>query len=215
MKVYSTPISNYRTALKEFWPLNLLSFRVKDRTSGDFVWFHFSGRDENEEIAVIDPDSGASELRSYRGGGHILALDPIVRYEGVSIRNLTVTLSAVSDDVLDMLYGYDARDAHVEWHVGEIEEGTGLLVDTPVLEFEGLIDEANRTDEALVIWSEGTPTALAGFQLSLAPWHSVLQRANAAKRTLAVGQERNDDGIFRYADAAHRWNDITWGKGKG
>ncbi|MBB1247463.1 hypothetical protein [Rhizobium sp. G21] len=160
----------------------------------------------------MDPDTGNTVLRSYFGGGHIVSVDPIVRYEGVSIRNVNVRMSAVSDQVREMLYGYDARDAHVEWHIGEMEEATGLLVDTPNLEFEGLVDEASRADSPLSIWAQSPPVSSSDFTLSLAPWHSVLQRANPAKRTLAVGQERSGDGIYRYADAAHRWNDLTWGK---
>jgi hypothetical protein len=119
MKTYSTPITNYRAAGREFYQVDLLSFKVRDRTTGDPQWFHFSSRDYDEEIEVIDQVTGDAELRSYFGGGHIVSLDPIIRSEGTQVRNFSLVLSGTSDQVQDMIQGFDCRGAVFEWRVGE------------------------------------------------------------------------------------------------
>jgi hypothetical protein len=55
-----------------------------------------------------------------------------------------------------MIQGFDCRGAVFEWRVGEGEDQTGLLVDTPVLELEGFVDTADRDDAAVSI-DDDTP----------------------------------------------------------
>jgi len=218
MKNYTTPIENYRAALKGFAQVNLLSFKVRDRTTNAKVWFHFSSRDYDESITVTSQGNeagyaaGDAVLRAYYGDGQIIQLDPIVRGEGTGIRNFSLTLSAVSTAVQDMVQGYDCRDAVFEWHIGEAEEGTGLLVDTPVCEFEGFVDTVDRDDDA--INDDGSP-ANSVFRISVVDHKSTLQRANPDMRTIDVCDDRTNDAIFKYADESNTWL-ILWGKeGKG
>src|SRR5207237_1257318 len=126
MKTYSNAIANYRAALREFVPVDVISIRVRERDTGDPHWVHFTSRDDDEIIAVIDPDTGAEDLRSCFGGGHIVAMDAITRTEGTDASPMSIVLSGTSEVVRDMIYGYDCRDALVEWHIGESEDNTGL-----------------------------------------------------------------------------------------
>jgi hypothetical protein len=209
MKTYSNALSNYRGALREFYQVDLLSFRVRDRSTGDPRWFHFSSRDEDETIKVIDQATGAEEFRDYFGGGSIVNLDPLIRSEGTGIRNFTFVLSGTSDPVLDMIQGYDCRDAIVEYRIGEGEDNTGLLVDTPVVEFDGFVDTIDREDAALSLDAQGP--ADSNFKVSVVSHIATLQRANPDMRSPEIGQERGGDDIFLYTAEANTWT-ILWGK---
>jgi hypothetical protein len=209
MKTYSSAITNYRAAQREFWQIVFLSIKVRDRSTGDSEWFHFSSRDENETVQVRDPQTGSLEYRDYIGGGCIVGMDQLVRSEGTGVRNFSVTLSAVSDDVQDMIQGYDCRDAVVEVHVGEGEDSTGLMVDTPVCEFEGFVDTVDRQDGAAPV--EATEPAPSVFVVSMTSHIATLLRINPDMRSHEVGEERGGDDIFIHSDAANQW-DIMWGK---
>jgi hypothetical protein len=210
MKTYSSDISAYRGAQREYYQIDLLSFKVRDRSTGDPHWFHFSSRDNDETISVIDQESGDAEFRDYFGGGHIVALDPLVRSEGTGVRNLQLVLSGTSDEVQDMIEGYDCRDAVFEWRIGEGRDDTGLLIDTPVVEFDGFVDTADREDAAVAV--DGDEPADTNFRVSVVSHIAALQQANPDMRSHEVGQERNDDDIFLYAGEANTW-DVLWGKG--
>lgn len=210
MKTYSSAISNYRAAQREYWQIDLLSFKVKDRTTGDPQWYHFSSRDEDEAITVIDQATGDPDLRSYFGGGHIVAVDQLVRSEGTGVRNFTLVLSGTSDPVLDMIQGYDCRDAVFEWRIGEGEDSTGLLVDTPVLEFEGFVSTIDREDGAVAIDGNDAGASTV-FRVSVVSHIDTLQRANPDMRSPEIGQERSGDDIFLYAAESNTW-DTLWGK---
>jgi hypothetical protein len=210
MKTYSTAIGNYRAALREFGQVDLLSFRVRSRNSpSEQVWFNFSSRDDDETIFVTDLATGDSEPRDFFGGGHIVALDPLVRSEGTGVRNFTLVLSGASESVLDMIQGYDCRDAIIEWRIGEAEDDTGLLVDSAVLEFEGFVDTIDREDAALTF--DGGQPADSNFKVSVSSHIAALQRPNPDMRSPEIGQDRSDDDIFLYAGAANTWT-ILWGK---
>ncbi|MBL0374039.1 hypothetical protein JJB09_18620 [Rhizobium sp. KVB221] len=210
MKIYSSAINSYRNGLKTFNAVHLISFRVRNRSDNTRVWFNFSSRDYNEMIQVVDQSNGSLEYRDYWGDGAIVGADPIVRSEGTGIRNFSVSLSAVHTAVLDMVRGYDARDALVEYNIGEVDEATGLLVDTPVCEFVGYLDSgAFQTGEINPLTSE---TAESTFPLSINGHKAALLQTNTDMLSRSVGQERSGDDIFRYVDEAPTWN-ILWGKG--
>jgi hypothetical protein len=210
MKTYSSAISTYRGALKEFGQVDLLSFRVRSRNSpSEYVWFNFSSRDDDETIFVTDVATGDSEPRDFFGGGHIVALDPLVRSEGTVVRNFTFVLSGTSVPVQDMIQGYDCRDAVIEYRIGETDEDTGLLVDGAVVEFEGFVDTIDREDAAISI--EGDQPADTNFKVSVVSHIAALQRPNTDMRSPEIGQERSDDDIFLYTSEANTWT-ILWGK---
>lgn len=212
MKTYTNAITIYRASGREHGQVDLVSFRVRERDTGDPHWFHFTSRDDDEAVTVIDPDSGADDLRSYFGGGHIVAMDAITRTEGTDASPMSIVLSATSDVVRDMIYGYDCRDALVEWHIGESEDNTGLLIDTPSLEFEGFIDVVSKDDAGLNL--ENDVPADSNFKLTIVDHITVLERGNADLRSYEVGQDRSGDAIYRFVAESNTW-DVLWGmKGK-
>lgn len=207
MKTYSSAITNYRADLKGYFQVNLLCFVVKTRDTGETVRVNFSDREYNETIQIVNQSTGDLEFRDFIAGA-IVDIDPLIRSEGTNTRNFNVTLSGVHQSVLDMVQGYDTRDAEIEWHIGEAEEGTELLIDTPVCEFIGIVDTPDLEDSAVDPHSDGGSES--HIVISITSYLATLQ-FNPDMRSLEIGQERSDDDIFQYAAETNQW-DILWGK---
>lgn len=209
MKTYSSAITNYRDNGGQYQQIDYLSFRVRERGTNDLVWMHFTSRDYDETVQVVSQTTGELTSRDYLGGGRIVSIPSLVRTGGTKARSMTYTLSGTSDDVLDMLQGYDARDAAFEHHVGEAHQDTGLLIDTPVCEFEGFVTTADREDEGVAI-DKGDP-ANSNFLVSVTSHISTLTRTNPDVRSHEIGQERSDDDVYKFAAASVQWRP-KWGK---
>lgn len=214
MKTYPSAVVAHRAASKEFYTIHFLSFRVRDN-EGTHIWKCFSTRVENETVEVLNTLTGETTYRDYVGGGTIVSTDPIVRSEGLTITNMQVLLSGTSPEVLDMVYGHDCRDAMVQWHVGEGEEGTGLLLAAPEIEFDGFVVDIERSDAA--IGADGAEPSDSVIAVTLAGHMHALDRSNPEIRSYESGKERqgaepgDEDEIFRYAHEANQW-DTPWGR---
>lgn len=208
MKNYSSNTTAYRAAGKAHWQVNLLSFRVREG-DGDPVWFHFTSGDEDETTTITDPSTGSPAARTYLGGGHIVALDPLVRSEGGVVHSFALALSGASSVVLDMVENYNCRDAEFEWHIGELDQDAGLLVDTPVCEFVGFIETIEHEDGGLAV--DGDEPADSVVSVSVVSLAAALLPVNPEMRSLDVSQQRSGDKLFKYSESAHQWN-IRWGK---
>lgn len=209
MKTYSSSISNYRAAGKQFEEIDYVSFQVRDRSTNALVWKHFTTRSYDETVQVVNQSTGSLENRSYVGGGTIVAVPSVVRSEGTKARAMSFTLSGTSTPVLDMIQGYDARDAVIELHIGEADQDTGLLIDTPVCEFEGFVTTIDREDGGVAI--DSAEPADSNFTVSVTSHIATLSRINPDMRSREIGQERSSDDIFRFAAASVMWRP-KWGK---
>jgi hypothetical protein len=209
MKTYSSALTNYRANGNGHGQVNFLSFRVRDRSTSAKHWVHLSSRPENETVQVVNQTSGSLEYRDYAGDGTIVDVDDLIRSEGTGVRNFNLVLSGIHTAVLDMIQGYDCRDADFEWHIGEMDEATGLLVDTPVCEFLGFVDTIDPQDAGFDAETDGE--SLSNFTVSVVSHISTLQRTNPDMRSHEVGQERSNDDIFIYSDSSNQW-EVYWGK---
>jgi hypothetical protein len=89
MRIYSTPITNYRNANKAFWPIHFISFLVKDTDDPDLLTrANFCTSDDDMTVTITDPDSGDPDERTFAGGGHIVKMGDLVRLEGAIIRTI-------------------------------------------------------------------------------------------------------------------------------
>lgn len=208
MKIYSTAINNYRAAQRGFWQRNFFTFVVRDKSTGAAVTYNLWDGDDNVTVQVVNQNTGALEYRDYFGGGQIVSVNPIVRSEGTGVRNISVRLSGASPQVLDMVQGYDCRDAVFEWHIGEAEESTGILVDTPDCEFDGFVDTIDLSDGAV---DPNGGQAESNFDVSGSTYMTTLLRTNPAVRSKEFGNDRSGDGILSHSDAANQWT-MLWGK---
>jgi hypothetical protein len=212
MRVYSSALTNYRNAGKAFWPVHFISFRVKDVDNPlSLTWCHFCTSDDNMTVTITDPDTDETDERTFAGGGHIVKMGDLTRSEGAIIRSHSFTMSGASTLVLDMVHGYNCREALFQWFIGELDQDTGLLIDEPPCEFVGFVNTNDLRDTALT--TEGGDTAESTINISVDSFAAALTDRNYDMRDFEVGKARGGDRFFEYADSAHHWN-IRWGKEK-
>lgn len=210
MKTYSSALTAYRAAGKAYSEINFISFQVKDLTDpGEVTWFHFCSDEDDRNETVINPNTGGSVTRLFLGGGHLVSIDPVVRSEGAVVRSHNLVLSGASPTVQNMVHGYNCQDALFQRFVGEIDQDTGLLIDTPVCEFVGLVNTIDLNDGALPV--DGTGPAETAITVTVDSLAAALLTRNYAMRSLEQSRLRDGDEIFKYADEAHHWS-IRWGK---
>jgi hypothetical protein len=212
MRVYSSALTNYRNAGKAFWPIHFISFLVKDVDDPDLLTrANFCTSDDNMTVTITDPDTGLADERTFAGGGHIVKMGDLIRSEGAIIRSHAFTMSGASTLVLDLINGYNCREALFQWFTGELDQDTGLLVDEPPCEFVGFVNTIDVHDNALSVDTGDPIDSLVNISVdSLA---AALTDRNYDMRDYDVGLTRGGDKFFQYADSAHHWN-VRWGKGK-
>jgi hypothetical protein len=209
MKTYSSAVTAYRAAGKAHVQVDFLSFQVKDMTTpATKTWLHFCSADDDLTVTVTDPDTGTSASRTFLGNGPIVAMDPIVRSEGAKVRTMTWTLSGVMAEVLNMVNGYNCREAVAQYFVGEFDEDTGLLLYEPALEFIGSIDSIEFTSAGL---DAGGEYAECTYQVAVSSIGADLLRTNSDMRAVEVSARRSGDKIFKHSDDAATWVS-PWGK---
>lgn len=210
MKTYSSALTAYRAALKPHVQIDFISIRVKRRDDPEsLVWCHYCSDEDNRTITITDPDTGLADARTFAGGGHLLAMGDLVRSEKQVIRSHSFTMSGASDLVLDMVHGYECREALFQWFIGEIDQDTGLLVDAPPCEFIGFVNTIDIADGALAI--EGDEIADSTITITVDSLGAALTARNYDMRSLDVSEARGGDRFFEHGDSAHHWV-IPWGK---
>lgn len=212
MRIYSTPLTNYRNAGKAFWPIHFISILVKDVDDPeDLTRANFCTSDDDMTVTITDPDTGAADERTFAGGGHIVKMGDLTRSEGPVIRTMSFTMSGASTLVQDLIHGYNCREALFQWFIGELDQDTGLLIDEPPCEFVGYVNTIDLLDAAISV--DGDAVADSTVSISVDSLGAALTDRNYDMRDDEVGKTRGGDRIFQYADAAHHWN-VRWGKEK-
>lgn len=212
MRTYSTALTNYRNAMKAFWPIHFISFLVKDTDDPSLLTrVNFCTAEDDMTVTITDPDTDEPDERTFGGGGHIVRMGDLTRSEGAIIRTHSFVLSGTSTLVRDMVHGYNCREALFQWFIGELDQDTGLLIDEPPCEFVGFVNTIDLRDDPLSV--DGNDAANSVFQVSVDSLGAALTDRNYDMRDDEVGQTRGGDRIFQYADSAHHWN-VRWGKGK-
>lgn len=156
--------------------------------------------------------AGATSVRTFLGGGHLVDLDDIERTLGTNYDRYSVVMSGPSDTVRTMMLTYDTREAIYERYTGEVDQDTGLLLASPSAEFLGIIDGGDPNDSALAV--DGSEPAESVIILTVAGFGISLRRQNFDMRSVEVSEQRSGDKIFKHSDSAHHWK-VRWGKGKG
>lgn len=212
MRAYSSAITNYRAARKAFWPLHFVSFQVKAIGDPDtLTWCHFCTAEDNVAVSVVDPDTGLTDARTFAGGGHIVGMGDLVRSEKEIIRSHTLVLSGASSTVLDMVNGFNCRGALFQWFIGELDQDTGLLLDTPPCEFVGFVDTIDLVEGA--VDPETGKAADSTFDVTVDSLGAALVARNFEMRSLDASKGRSGDLFNKYADSVHHW-EPRWGKDK-
>ena len=153
---------------------------------------------------VLDPATGGSVNRVYRGMGALVEVSPVVLVSGLTVQTVSISLNHLDPEIVALMQAYDLRRAAVELHRGFLDPVSMRLVAPAVPRFSGFVDEAPLTTPA-----EGGEGSI---ELICASHTQDLTRSSSAKRSDADQRRRSaTDGFFRHAATVGQWT-ITWGQ---
>lgn len=202
MKNYSSATVS-ALAARRLMPRDFLWIVARDRVTGAPVSVGFWSDLANVSALVIDPDAGSPVLRDFYGSGSLIAISDIPAIVGVSVDNVTVTMSQLHDQVEEALRLYDCKQARIEVHTGLLDPDSRKLVDPAEPIFVGFIDHVEIKTPA-----EGGEGAAI---LTCASGTQELLRNNPATRSHADQQIRAPgDSFFVDAAVCSDW-DHYWG----
>ncbi|WEK05781.1 MAG: hypothetical protein P0Y65_05860 [Candidatus Devosia phytovorans] len=190
-------------AARRLMPRDFLWIEARDRVTGAPVQVGFWSDLANVSALVIDPDTGLPVSRDFHGSGSLISISDIPAIVGVSVENVTVTMSQLHDQVEEALRLYDCKQARIEIHTGLLDPDSRKLVDPAEPIFVGFIDQIEiRTP------SENEEGAAV---LTCASGTQELLRSNPSTRSHADQQIRAPgDDFFRDAAVCGDW-DHYWG----
>lgn len=135
MRDYGTAIETHLAALEGIHVRSLVWISARNRDTGATETAGFwNGADElTVNIGGVD--------RTYTGAGALLGVSPITGTVGLQVRMHQLSLSGLPPEVIELIYGYDARLAPIEVHQIHYDPTTGVVIGDPVRILKGWIDE--------------------------------------------------------------------------
>jgi hypothetical protein len=186
----------------------------------DFLWLEVRNRDTGATVtdgmwsdygtvdaAVMDPDTGLSDTRTFTGTGGLIKISDIPLVNNLTVQNVTISLNQILDRVNDLLRGYDPKQGRVEIYRGLFDPATRKMVAAAECRFVGFIDEIeiNTPKEG----DEG------GVTITCVSHTQELARSNPDTRSDASQRLRSStDNFFQDAAVVGDW-DFFWGKKSG
>lgn len=199
---------------------NLAALQARRLVARDFLWIVARDRVTGNPVPdgmwsdvgtimapVINPDTGGAVSRSFTGAGTLVSISDIPLVSNITVQNVTITMSQVSDHVNDLVRAYDCKQARVEIFRGLFDPDTRNLVSPAPPRFVGFIDNIKITTPA-----EGDEGSVI---LSCASHTQEMTRSNPDTRSDASQKLRNHNDDF-YADTTvvGEWEHF-WGKTSG
>ena len=202
MKVVS-PNTATALAARRLAPRDFLTITARDRSNGESVTVGFWSDLANVDALVVDPDSGAPDLRTFHGAGSLISISDIPAVVGVSVQNVTITMSQLHEQVEQAIRLYDCKQARVEIHTGLLDPDSKKLIDPAERIFVGFVDHIeirtpreNEDGAAVLTCTSGTQELL---------------RSNPATRSHEDQQVRAPgDAFFKDAAVCGEWRH-NWG----
>lgn len=199
---------------------NLAALQARQLVARDFLWIEARDRDTgvpvtdgmwsdvgNISAPVIHPDTGLPVTRDWYGSGTLVAIDDIPLVSNLSVQNVTIRMSQVSEHVEQLVRQYDCKQARVEIYRGLFDPASRQIVAPAECRFVGFVDEIEITTPSEN--AEGSVT------LTCASHTQEMTRANPDTRSHATQILRDpNDTFFKDADTVAEW-EIFWGSEKG
>ena len=114
---------------------------ARDLDTGDPVTDGLWSDVGSTTVDVIDPDTGAVQSRSFTGAASLVQISAIPLVSNISVQNVTITLSQIAEHVVDLVHGYDCKQAKVQIFRGLYDPDTRSLVSPAIPRFVGFIDQ--------------------------------------------------------------------------
>lgn len=199
---------------------NLAALEARQLVARDFLWF--VARDRATDAAVTDgmwsdvgnisasvihPDTGLPVTRDWYGSGTLVQIDDIPLVANLSVQNVNIRLSQVSEHVQTLVRLYDCRQARVEIFRGLFDPDSRQMVAPAECRFVGFVD--NVTISTPSENEEGSVTMVCASHTQ------EMTRSNPTTRSHATQLLRRELDTF-YMDAAtvQEW-EFFWGSEKG
>jgi hypothetical protein len=186
----------------------------------DFVWFVVRNRDTGADVtdgywsdvgtitaSVINPDTLASEGRTWKGAAELIQISDIPAVSTLTVQQVTITLSQVSDQINTLVRAYDCKQGRVEIYRGLFNPSTRTMVAPAESSFVGFIDEAPIT----------TPKENEGGDVTLTCTSHTqeMTRSNSDTRSDASQRLRSaTDNFYQDTAVVSTWQQ-SWGRAGG
>lgn len=195
---------------------NYAALQSRNLVARDFVWFIVRDRitgtpvtdgywsDFGSKIAsVIDPETGSTVSRTWFGVGGLISVSDVPLVSTLSVQQVTIELSQVSDRINDLVRTYDCKLGTVQIFRGLFDPLTRELVGPAFPRFVGFLDEAPINTP-----KEG---GIGNVTLTCTSHTQEMTRANSDTRSDVSQKLRSGtDNFFQDAAVVGTWQ-LFWG----
>lgn len=188
MRAFSSAIQNYLNDGRAIVAHQLVYFWAVNRTTQLTETIGFWTGIEDVTLTVD------GQSRSYIGRGVFQGTEPIVRASGLDVRRLQMQIAAPSAEAEDLVKGYNLRFAPAQVHTAFFDAETRALVDAPVRDFKGVIDQVEFPTVA--------PGEMSYAQIELVSETRALTRVLAGKKSHQTHKANGGDGFRKYGDVS-------------
>jgi hypothetical protein len=199
---------------------NYTALQERNLEARDFVWFVVRSRVDGSPVTdgywsdlgqitadVVDPETGGTVSRTFFGANGLISISDIPLVSTLTVQNVTITLSQVSDRINDLVRTYDCKQGQVQIFRGLFDPLTREMVGPAFPRFVGFIDEAPITTPKEGDTGDVTLTCTSHTQ--------EMTRANSDTRSDASQRLRSaTDNFFQDASVVGTWEQF-WGRGDG
>ncbi|MBP2550167.1 hypothetical protein J2858_003103 [Neorhizobium galegae] len=199
---------------------NLAALEARELVARDFIWFVVRDRATgapvtdgvwsdvgNISAAVIHPDTGIPVTRDWYGSGTLIGVDDIPLVANLSVQNVTIRMSQVSEHVQTLVRLYDCKQGRVEIYRGLFDPDTRQMVAPAECRFVGVIDQ--------VVIKTPSENEVGSVTMTCASHTQEMTRSNPATRSHATQILRQaGDMFYQDADTVTEW-EFFWGSEKG
>lgn len=198
MRVYSPATSAYFASREAFVGHILLWVSARDRSTGVVEQIGFWTGVDHQQFTI------EGQSRTYYAAGAMLKVDPIRLQTGIKVRKQRVTLSQVSNEVQQLIRGYDPRHAPVELHRALFHPLTENLIDEPHVLLRGYIDK--------VIVSTPEKGGSGNVSIEIATEARALTKPLSRFRSDASLRARDPGDAFRQYATLTETAEVLWGR---
>ncbi len=198
----------------------LAALKARKLVARDFLWIVARNRETGAPVPdgywsdvgpittqVISPETGAAVSRKFYGAGALISISDIVLTSNITVQNVTISLSQVSERVNALLRQYDVKQAPVEIFRGLFDPETRVMVAPAEYRFVGFVDKAPVKTPA-----EGQN---GNVTLTCASHTQELYRSNTDTRSDASQRLRSaTDNFYQDTTVVGEW-EFFWGKANG
>lgn len=199
---------------------NYAALQAGSLVARDFIWFQIRSRIDGSPVTdaywsdvgsitcnVIDPETGGTQSRTFDGADGLISISDIPLVSTLTVQNVTVTLSQVSDRINTLVRTYDCKQGVVQIFRGLFDPATRTMVGPAYPRFYGFIDQAPITTPVENDVGDVVLTCTSNTQ--------ELMRANSDTRSDASQRIRSaTDNFYQDVAVVGTWQ-LFWGKSSG